>query len=95
MAGLVEKVLTGQSVSQSYATAEAMSRKDEGFNLFFSMLSDALQERARGAARQGLGVSVVFAQAWEAIMRLQADTERFNLDKQETLLEAMTIASKA
>ncbi|MFT8473711.1 MAG: DNA polymerase III subunit delta' [Acetobacter orientalis] len=95
MAGLVEKVLAGQSVSQSYATAEAVLRKDEGFNLFFSLLSDALQERARGAARQGLGVSVVFAQAWEAIMRLQAETERFNLDKQETLLEAMTIASKA
>lgn len=95
MAALVEKILAGQTVSQSYAAAETILRKEDGFNLFFSLLSDCLQVRARAAALQGLAVSASFAQAWDAIMRLQAETERFNLDKQETLLEAMTIASKA
>lgn len=95
MAALVEKILSGVSVGQSYDIAETVLRKEDGFNLFFSLLSDTLQECARTAARKGVAEAARFAQAWEAIMRLQSETERFNLDKQETLLEAMTIASKA
>ncbi|GBQ17206.1 hypothetical protein AA0482_1830 [Acetobacter cibinongensis NRIC 0482] len=95
MAALVEKILSGVSVGQSYDIAETVLRKEDGFNLFFSLLSDTLQECARTAARRGNAEAARFAQAWEAIMRLQSETERFNLDKQETLLEAMTIASKA
>lgn len=95
MAGMAEEVLKGVSASRGYDIAEAVLRKDEGFNLFFSLLSDFLQERARQAARQGHPSCVALASAWEAIMSLQSETERFNLDKQETLLEAMTIASIA
>ncbi len=36
---------------------------------------------------------MAFATAWEQIMRVHTETERFNLDKQEALIEAMTIAS--
>lgn len=92
---LVEETLNGVSVSRSYEIAELLLRKDNGFNLFFSLLSDFLQARARLAARQGSATGAALAQAWEAIMRLHNETERFNLDKQETLLEAMTIASIA
>lgn len=95
IASLVEETLNGTSASRGYEIAEIVLRKDGGFNLFFSLLSDFLQERARQAARQGNAACVALADAWEAIMRLQSETERFNLDKQETLLEAMTIASIA
>ncbi|MFE8872927.1 DNA polymerase III subunit delta' [Acetobacter persici] len=95
IASLVEETLNGVSASRGYEIAEIVLRKDDGFNLFFSLLSDFLQERARSAARQGHAACVALADAWEAIMRLQGETERFNLDKQETLLEAMTIASIA
>ncbi len=95
MADLAQEAVAGVSVSRSYQIAEAVLRKDDGFNLFFSLLSDFLQNRARQSARQGLNQSNALAQAWEAIMRLQGETERFNLDKQESLLQAMTIASKA
>ncbi|KXV62237.1 DNA polymerase III subunit delta' [Acetobacter orleanensis] len=95
IAGLVEETLNGVSASRGYEIAEVVLRKEDGFNLFFSLLSDCLQERARLAARQGNPICTALADAWEAIMRLQSETERFNLDKQETLLEAMTIASIA
>lgn len=95
MAGMALEVLKGVSASRAYQIAEIVLKKDDGFNLFFSMLSDFLQNEARHCARQGQKQSASLAQTWEAIMRLQTETERFNLDKQETLLEAMTLVSKA
>ncbi|MBS0959591.1 DNA polymerase III subunit delta' [Acetobacter thailandicus] len=94
MAGLVQQALNGVSVSDAYIVAETVLKKENGFNLFFSLLSNALQEQARSSARQGLTKSVFFAKAWENVRRLQNETDHFNLDKQEALLEAMMIAGK-
>ncbi|GBR59207.1 DNA polymerase III subunit delta' [Acetobacter senegalensis DSM 18889] len=94
IASLVHEVVQGITPLRSYEVAETILRRDYGFSLFFSLLSDTLQIQARQAARQGNPQCVALANAWEATMRKHAETERFNLDKQEALLEAMTIASR-
>ncbi|KDE20936.1 DNA polymerase III subunit delta' [Acetobacter aceti 1023] len=94
IASLVHEVVQGVTPLRSYEIAETILRRDYGFSLFFSLLSDTLQMQARQAARLGNPQCVALASAWEATMRKRAETERFNLDKQEALLEAMTIASR-
>lgn len=93
VAALVGEVLQGVGALRGYEIAEAILRKDNGFGLFFTLLSDQLQITARQAAQNGNARCMSLAAAWEQIMRVQSETERFNLDKQEALIEAMTIAS--
>ena len=93
IAALVAEALQGVNALRGYEIAEAVLRKDYGFGLFFSLLADQLQGAARQAAKAGSAQCMAFANAWEQIMRVHTETERFNLDKQEALIEAMTIAS--
>lgn len=93
VAALVAEVLQGVSALRGYEIAETVLRKDYGFTLFFALLADQLQSTARLAAKAGHGECMALATAWEQIMRVHTETERFNLDKQEALIEAMTIAS--
>lgn len=93
MAALVAEVLQGVPPLRGYEIAEAVLRKDYGFSLFFALLADQLQSTARHAAKAGNRQCMALAAAWEQIMRVHTETERFNLDKQEALIEAMTIAS--
>jgi DNA polymerase-3 subunit delta' len=93
MTALVAEVLQGVPPLRGYEIAEAVLRKDEGFGLFFALLADQLQSMARQAAKAGNRQCMALAAAWEQIMRVHTETERFNLDKQEALIEAMTIAS--
>ncbi|MFT9256587.1 MAG: DNA polymerase III subunit delta' [Acetobacter sp.] len=95
IAGCVGAVFDGVSALRGYEIAETTLRKDYGFGLFFTLLSDRLQTAARAAALEGDARANTLAQAWEAIGQLHTQAERFNLDKQEALLEAMTIASQA
>jgi DNA polymerase-3 subunit delta' len=90
----VERVCEGVSALDGYEVAETVLRKEYGFDLFFSLLSDRLQAAARQAALSGSAHGLASARAWETLVRLYGETERFNLDKQEALLEAMTIASQ-
>ncbi len=93
VAALVTEVLHGVPALRGYEIAEAVLRRDNGFALFFALLADQLQSAARQAAKAGSARCMVLATAWEQIMRVHTETERFNLDKQEALIEAMTIAS--
>lgn len=93
VAALVAEVLQGVTAMRGYEIAETILRQDHGFGLFFTLLSDQMQTAARQAAQQGHVQCMALATAWEQIMRVQNETERFNLDKQEALIEAMTIAS--
>ncbi|MGG6428492.1 DNA polymerase III subunit delta' [Acetobacter ghanensis] len=93
VAALVAEVLQGVPALRGYEIAETILRKDYGFSLFFALLSDQLQTTARQAAKAGSAQCMALAAAWEQIMRVHTETERFNLDKQEALIEAMTIAS--
>jgi DNA polymerase-3 subunit delta' len=95
IARCVERVCEGVTALDGYEVAEMVLRKEYGFDLFFSLLSDRLQAAARQAALSGSAHGLASARAWEALVRLYGETERFNLDKQEALLEAMTIASQA
>lgn len=95
IARCVERVCEGVTALDGYEVAEMVLRKEYGFDLFFSLLSDRLQAAARQAALSGSARGLASARAWEALVRLYGETERFNLDKQEALLEAMTIASQA
>jgi DNA polymerase-3 subunit delta' len=94
IARCVERVCEGVSALDGYEVAETVLRKEYGFDLFFSLLSDRLQAAARQAALSGSAHGLASARAWETLVRLYGETERFNLDKQEALLEAMTIASQ-
>ncbi|MCP1241247.1 DNA polymerase III subunit delta' [Acetobacter lambici] len=93
VAALVAEVLQGVPALRGYEIAETVLRKDYDFGLFFALLADQLQSTARQAAKAGSSQCIALAAAWEQIMRVHTETERFNLDKQEALIEAMTIAS--
>ena len=94
IAQCVDAAMAGVSALRGYELVETILRRDYGFTLFFTLLSGHLQDNARQAALKGDAACSGLARAWEDILRLQAETERFNLDKQEALLEALTIASR-
>ena len=69
-------------------------KHENGFSLFFTLLCDELYNIARQRALKGDNTCVDVVNTWETMMRLRSETERFNLDKQEVLLEALTSVSR-
>lgn len=76
--------------------AETLGRGgDAVFDLFFTLLGRALADAAKEAASRSLSRSVALADAWREISGLRTKTENFNLDRQEAVVEALTLAGQA
>ena len=101
LAGLVEQVMTGQGdAAADYDTAARVLAEENGFSVFFDLLCDAISGRARdlarnmAAPRDGDLRPARLALLWQDMARLRAETEQFNLDKQQALLTALARVSE-
>ncbi|MBO6037724.1 MAG: DNA polymerase III subunit delta' [Acetobacter sp.] len=94
IARCVAQIQEGCQAFREYEIVETILRHDYGFDLFFTLLCDDLQNMARQRALTGDNTCVNVVNAWDTIMRLRSESERFNLDKQETLFEALTCMSR-
>ena len=94
IAQCVRQTLEGCHALREYEIVETILKQEKGFSLFFTLLCYALYNVARQRAFKGSSTCVDVVNAWEKIMRLRSETERFNLDKQEVLLETLTCVSR-
>ncbi len=94
IAQCVRQTLEGCPVVREYEIVETILKHENGFSLFFTLLCDELYNIARQRALKGDNTCVDVVNTWETMMRLRSETERFNLDKQEVLLEALTSVSR-
>jgi len=75
-------------------TVAGLLRHDDGFASLCSLLGEALANRARTMAGQGkLNEASKAAEAFSSLLALQRETERFNLDKNQAVRQAASIAS--
>ncbi|AQS87041.1 DNA polymerase III subunit delta' [Neoasaia chiangmaiensis NBRC 101099] len=94
VAGIVGKWLDGGASGASPGDAESIVRQDEGFALLCDLLGDGLSQRARRLAEtNSLADAARVAAAHGALAALRRETERFNLDKGQAVLQAATIVS--
>jgi DNA polymerase-3 subunit delta' len=99
IAALVDRLLADLPdvpVSRGYEIADFLGRSETGFGTFMDMLragvAAAVRDVARGRADAGqarlVGLRGLdgWGEAWEGLTRLQAETERFALDKRAAVV---------
>ncbi|AQS84774.1 DNA polymerase III subunit delta' [Acetobacter aceti] len=92
---LVHEAVQGMSTGRILDAAETLSRAGEGgFGLFFTLLGSAIAEEARAESKDGLHIGVRLADAWREVAEIRSKTENFNLDRQEAIIEALTVAGQ-
>jgi len=107
LAGLVDDVLAALPDLQpgrGHDIADAIARSETGFSTFMELLRGALAQAVRGAARHadrgadpvGTRLSALrpldaWVDVWQGLTRLQAETERFNLDKRQALIQGLAL----
>ncbi|GCE82888.1 DNA polymerase III subunit delta' [Komagataeibacter diospyri] len=100
LAEIVAGVMDGTvGEGAGYDIAEQVTRRENGFSVFFDLLCDAISDRTRALAlgaeqgREGDPLPARLALLWQDMVRLRAETEQFNLDKQQALLTALARVS--
>ena len=104
IAGLVADVLRDVprvTALRAYEVADKLARGDGGYSTFMDLLraaiSGAVREAARGQgdpAQQRLAATRPLAEwgdLWQALTRLQDETERFNLDKRHAIVSGLDL----
>jgi DNA polymerase-3 subunit delta' len=99
IAALVDKLfddLPDLKLSRGYEIADALARSETGFSVFMGMMrtgiASAVRETERGRAdpEQRRLVAhrspAAWAEIWQALTRLQDETERFALDKRQAIV---------
>lgn len=100
LAGLVDDVLAAfpqGDAAGAYQLADTLARSDDGFTVFMTLLRTAIASLVRQAARgseQGgrllqLRPLEAWGSLWQALTRLQDETERFNLDKRQAIVSGI------
>ncbi|GBR11370.1 DNA polymerase III subunit delta' [Acetobacter oeni] len=92
---IAHEAIKGMTTARMLNVADAIGRSDTGFDLFFTLLGSAMVQTTRGIPPPDLSRSVKLAEAWEKVMTIRKQTEQFNLDKQEAMIEAMSVAGTA
>jgi len=108
IAALVDTVMTGLPdvpVSRGYEIADALGRSETGFSVFMDMLranlASAVREFARGRADPDQARLVAmrplaaWGETWQALTKVQDETERFALDKRQALVAAIGLLNGA
>ena len=85
----------------AYEVADKLTRSEAGFAAFMGLLRDAISAVVRNAARgqadagqerlAALRPLAEWGDLWHALTRLQDDTERFNLDKRQTIVSSLDL----
>ena len=104
IAGLVAGVLRDVprvTALRAYDVADKLARNDGGYSTFMDLLraaiSAAVREAARGRgdpAQRRLAATRPLAEwgdLWQALTRLQDETERFNLDKRHAIVSGLDL----
>lgn len=88
-------------LARRYSIADQVVRGEGGFTTFFDLLRRALAQSVREAARgapQGVAAQLAairsldgWSEIWQALGRLQHDTERAYLDKRQAVLDALRL----
>lgn len=101
LAGLVARVMEGEGdEAAGYDIAEQVTKRENGFSVFFDLLCNAISEKTRalacnsGPARMSDLRPARLALLWQEMVRLRAETEQFNLDKQQAVLTALARVSE-
>jgi DNA polymerase-3 subunit delta' len=106
IAALVDKLfdaLPDVPISRGYEIADALARSDTGFSVFMDMIrtgiASAVREAERGRADPEQQRLVAhrspagWAEVWQALTRLQDETERFALDKRQAIVAGVGMLS--
>ena len=96
IAARAEEVLAAApdfDLRRAYALADELGRTEGGFSTFMDLLRAGLARRVRDAARghRGRAALVRPGEVWQALGRLQSETERFNLDKRQALVSGIAL----
>ncbi len=108
MAGLVGELLgalPSLPLTRAYAAADRIGRSDTAYDLFMDLLRGAISGAVRAALRgeadavqarlAALRPAAAWGELWEALTRLQADTDRLNLDKRQAVVEGVALLAGA
>lgn len=107
LAGLVDEtfsMLPQVDLLRAHAIADTIARSETGFSTFMDLLRAELAKAVREAGRKtslgagGLGQRLAavkpldaWVDVWHGLTRLQSDTERFNLDKRQALIQGLSL----
>ncbi|WP_308721062.1 DNA polymerase III subunit delta' [Komagataeibacter xylinus] len=98
---LVAGVMAGTAgEGAEYDIAAQVTKRENDFCVFFDLLCDAISQKARALAADTDRVQTAdlrparLALLWQDMMRLRAETEQFNLDKQQAVLTALARVSE-
>ncbi len=101
LAALAAEVLDGVPglpLSRALAIADRLGgRAENRFTPFMTLLSDALSDRVRRAARgapdrlTGLRPLSGWVETWQSLNHIHDETERLNLDRRQALLSSITL----
>lgn len=99
VAAIVDKLLAelpDVPISRGYQIADALGRSETGFSVFMDMLragvASAVRESVRGRADPdqarlaSLRPLDAWGELWQALTKLQDETERFSLDKRQAIV---------
>jgi DNA polymerase-3 subunit delta' len=106
IAALVDEVLAALPdlpATRAYALADTLLRGETGFSTFMDMLRSGLAAAVREAVRgradpeqariATLRSPAAWSEVWQALSRLQDETERFALDKRQALVAGLGMLS--
>jgi DNA polymerase III subunit delta' len=98
--GLVRDVLGALSrlqPGQGHDIADAVGRIEDGYSTFMDLLRGELAGAVRAAGRGRTTLPLAhrpladWVEVWQGLGRLQAETERFNLDKRQALIQGLAL----
>lgn len=98
---VVEKLLDNGFYGQDvYQQVDIILQQNDGFSLFINLLGDAIAHRIRQAVQsnkesfgQPLRAIPHWIDIWQKILDWHNKTERFNLDKRQTLISEFNLVS--
>lgn len=95
LAECAREALHGMTAARMLAVAELAGSGEQSFQLFFMLLSSTLAEAARKAGASDLTAAARLADRRAQVCQTERNATRFNLDKQEAVIEAISILSGA
>ncbi len=88
-------------LTRAYAAADRVGRGEEAYGLFMDLLRGAISGAVRASLRgeadasqarlAGLRTPAAWGELWEALTRLQGDTDRLNLDKRQAVVAGLAM----
>jgi DNA polymerase-3 subunit delta' len=97
MAALVARILARPpNAAAALSVADEVGREEGSFSLFMDMLrqtlSTAMRNEARATAAVGAARSLErLGGVWQALTRIQDETERFSLDRRQAVLAGLSL----